>query len=177
MFSGSSNPTETLGTLYDQPGSGKSKMAASTLELTTYISACRWDRNKISTAKPTFSRSGNPIGLRRISLLSRRQVKIQVFQVYSRHLVFSISSLVVQYSLQSPWIAWPGKCRCSRWDFISISPTSWDINSSGLEAAILYFSLPVWLYSILLSSVGMLDPENVGLAVEISFLSYLQAEI
>jgi hypothetical protein len=33
---------------------------------TTYISACGWDRNEISTAKPTFSRSSNLMGLRRI---------------------------------------------------------------------------------------------------------------
>ena len=39
------------------------------------------------------------------------------------------------------------------------------------------FLLPVWFSSILLFSVGLLDLENVGLAVEISFLSHLQAEI
>ena len=39
------------------------------------------------------------------------------------------------------------------------------------------FLLPVWFSSVLLFSVGLLDLENVGLAVEISFLSHLQAEI
>ena len=39
------------------------------------------------------------------------------------------------------------------------------------------FLLRVWFSSILLFSVGLLDLENVGLAVEISFLSHLQAEI
>ena len=35
----------------------------------------------------------------------------------------------------------------------------------------------VLLHSILISPIGLLDLENVGLAVEISFLSHLQAEI
>ena len=48
---------------------------------------------------------------------------------------------------------------------------------SGLEAAIFGFPLSVWLNNILISLCGLLDPENVGLAVEISFLSHLQAEI
>ena len=53
--------------LYDQTGSGKSKIVASTTG-TTYSSACsrRWDKNEISTAKPTFSRWSNPRGLRGI---------------------------------------------------------------------------------------------------------------
>ena len=39
------------------------------------------------------------------------------------------------------------------------------------------FSPPVWLHSVLLSLIRMFDLENVGLAVDISFLSHLQAEI
>ena len=39
------------------------------------------------------------------------------------------------------------------------------------------FLLPVWFSSVLLFSVGLLDLENVGLAVEILFLSHLQAKI
>ena len=39
------------------------------------------------------------------------------------------------------------------------------------------FRLPVWSYSIESISVGLLDPENIGVAVGISFLSHLQAEI
>ena len=91
-----------VGIWYNQTGSGnrQRKIQDGCLHTgTTYISACRWDRNKISTAKPTFSRAGNREGLGRISFLSRLQVEIKVFQVYSRHLVFSTSGLVVQYSL------------------------------------------------------------------------------
>ena len=44
-------------------------------------------------------------------------------------------------------------------------------------AAILDFSLPVTSDSIANSLIEMADPENEGLAVGISFLSHLQAEI
>jgi len=37
--------------------------------------------------------------------------------------------------------------------------------------------LPVWWDIILISFVGLMDPENIDLAVEIAFLSCLQAEI
>ena len=39
------------------------------------------------------------------------------------------------------------------------------------------FPLPVGLHSILLSAIGLPDSENVGLTVEISILSHVQAEI
>jgi len=37
--------------------------------------------------------------------------------------------------------------------------------------------LPIWWETILICFVGLMDPENIGLAVEIEFLSCLQAEI
>jgi len=43
--------------------------------------------------------------------------------------------------------------------------------------AILDFLLSVWWKIILCSSFGLLDPENIGLEVEIAFISCLQAEI
>ena len=39
------------------------------------------------------------------------------------------------------------------------------------------FRLPVWSHSIETISIGLLDPENIGVAVGISFLSHLEAEI
>ena len=39
------------------------------------------------------------------------------------------------------------------------------------------FRLPVWSHSIETISIGLLDPENMGVAVGISFLSHLEAEI
>ena len=39
------------------------------------------------------------------------------------------------------------------------------------------FQLPVWYDSIVSSSIGLLDPKNIGVAVEIVFLSGLQTEI
>ena len=44
-------------------------------------------------------------------------------------------------------------------------------------AAMLDFRLPVWSHSIQTTSIGLLDPENIGVAVGISFLSLLEAEI
>jgi len=44
-------------------------------------------------------------------------------------------------------------------------------------AANLDFKLAVWWKIILSSSVWLLDPENIGLAVEIAFLFCLQAKI
>ena len=40
-----------------------------------------------------------------------------------------------------------------------------------------FFSLPVWSHSILMSPIGKLDPKNIGIAVEISLISCLEAEI
>ena len=37
--------------------------------------------------------------------------------------------------------------------------------------------LPVWLHGIQTTSIELLDPENMGVAVRISFLSHLQDEI
>ena len=39
------------------------------------------------------------------------------------------------------------------------------------------FPLPVWSHSILMSPIGKLDPENIGMAVGISLTSCLEAEI
>ena len=49
-----------------------------------------------------------------------------------------------------------------------------DISTSGLAAAMLDFKLPMWYDSIVSSSIGLLYPENIGIAVEITFLSCLQ---
>ena len=51
-------------------------------------------------------------------------------------------------------------------------------STSGSAAAILdYFPLPVSSHSDVHSTVGLLDPQNIGIAVEISLLSRLQADI
>ena len=39
------------------------------------------------------------------------------------------------------------------------------------------FRLPVWSHSIETTSVELLDPKNMGVAVGISFLSHVKAEI
>src|SRR5664279_4592343 len=97
-----------------------------------------------------------------------------------RHLGFSTSALVVQYYEYVHWIAGPRKHCGSLWNFSSMSSRSRDrhfIRFWALLAAILDFRLPVWSDSIRTESIELLDPENVGFAVEIAFLSSLQAEI
>ena len=71
----------------------------------------------------------------------------------------------------------PKKYGCSCWNFVPILSASWDISTSGFEAAILDFRLPVWSHSIEPTSIGLLDPKNMRVADGISFLSHLQAEI
>ena len=39
------------------------------------------------------------------------------------------------------------------------------------------YQLPVWYDSIVSSYIGLLEPEHIGLALEIAFLSCLQTEI
>ena len=39
------------------------------------------------------------------------------------------------------------------------------------------FPLPVWSHSFLVSLTGELDPENIGIAVGVSLISCLEAEI
>jgi hypothetical protein len=48
-------------------------------------------------------------------------------------------------------------------------------STSGLAAAILVFPLPLMSDSVSLYTAAFLDQENMGLAVEIAFLSSLEA--
>jgi len=60
----------------------------------------------------------------------------------------------------------------SHWNFVAylVYKRSGNIRNRSLEAAILNFPLPVSWEIILSFSVGLLDPENIGLAVEMAFL-------
>jgi len=51
------------------------------------------------------------------------------------------------------------------------------MSTSGLAAAILDLSLPVRSDSIVDTSVGLLDPENIGSAIEIALLSHVHMEL
>jgi len=51
------------------------------------------------------------------------------------------------------------------------------MGTSGLLAAILNFQLPDRSHSISSNPIGLLDPENIGIAVRIVLLSCLQVEI
>jgi len=50
------------------------------------------------------------------------------------------------------------------------------MSTSELATAFLDLSLPVKLHSIVGITVGLLDPENIGLAVGIAFLLCVQLE-
>jgi len=54
--------------------------------------------------------------------------------------------------------------------------TSWDI-SNQFNARHLWFCISGSVKIILDISVGSLNPDNIGLAIEIAFLSSLQADI
>jgi len=55
--------------------------------------------------------------------------------------------------------------------------TSGNMKTSGLASAILDLSLPVRSDSIVGITVGLLDYENIGLAVGIALLTCVQVEI
>jgi len=54
--------------------------------------------------------------------------------------------------------------------------TSGDVTTSGLAAAILDLSLPVRSVGIVGITVGLQDPENIGLAIGIALLLCVQVE-
>jgi len=72
------------------------------------------------------------------------------------------------------WIAGPQKHRFSCWNCIAIMCKSGHMSTSGLAAAILDLSLAVRSDSIVGITVGLLDPENIGLAVGIALLLCVQ---
>ena len=47
-----------------------------------------------------------------------------------RHIWFLTYGLIPQYKQQLHWEAGPQQCGCSTWNFVSISPRSWDISTS-----------------------------------------------
>jgi len=65
----------------------------------------------------------------------------------------------------------------SHWNRVPIVFTSKYKTTSGLTAAILDFLLPVWSDNIPSGPIGFRDSENIGIAVDIAFLTCLQAEI
>ena len=65
----------------------------------------------------------------------------------------------------------------SRWNGVAILSGSRDLSTSGLAAAILKNRLLVTSGTIRYSAVGLLNPENGGLAVGTALLSCLEAEL
>ena len=65
----------------------------------------------------------------------------------------------------------------SRWNGVAILSRTRVITTSGLEAAIFKNRLPVTSVTIRNSAIGLLDPENGGLAVGTALLSCLEAEL
>ena len=69
---------------------------------------------------------------------------------------FRLPVYVAQHSDYFHRVAGPRKHGCSRWNFVPIASTSWDLSTSGLEAAILDFLLPVWSNSIQATCIDLL---------------------
>jgi hypothetical protein len=83
---------------------------------------------------------------------------------------------------QVQWTIIPLSCCTQKmginpWNRESIVSTSWDTCTSGLQAAILDFWLPLTSDNILLSAIELAVLENMVVAFGISILSCLQAEI
>jgi len=75
------------------------------------------------------------------------------------------------------WTSKMGYCGDNRRNLVAITSASLDMTISASAAAILDFPLPVWSYSIPGVSIGLLDLENRGVAVEIVSLGGIEAEI
>ena len=170
----------------------------------TYISACRPDSNEIPKAIPMFSGSSNPMRLRGIlynineSGYSNIAMKFQVtFTIFgsgiSSFQLYWYEHCNTQPVSKARWRLsnWeyhsiplcpvgflePENIGNSLWNFVASWPRSWDTSISGLKAAICEYPLPFMLYGIPLSLIGLLEPENIGIAFGMSLLSGLQAEI
>ena len=76
-----------------------------------------------------------------------------------------------------PLIWWTPEMGASRWNGVAIWSGSRDISTSGLAAAIFKYRLPVTSGSNRDSSIEFLVPKNIDLAVGISLLPCLGAEI
>ena len=64
--------------------------------------------------------------------------------------------------------------RCRKSNMAAAKP---EVLISQFVNKLLDFQLPVWYDSIVSSSVGLLDPEHIGVALEIAFIFCLQTEI
>jgi len=97
------------------------------------------------------------------------------FQFSSGHYGFSISAYVGQHFPSCHWVDHPRKHGRCHWNFDSIMSTSWDTCTFGFTVAVLDFWLPLTAGSIKTSSTEFMVIENVGIAVEMSLLSWVPA--
>ena len=129
---------------------------------------------------PDPENMGIAVGISLLSLLSCIQAEIYVMSflpVICRHLWFLIYPDIGQYCHMSLRVAQTWKHGYSRWNLVHMLSTSWDISTSGLKDAISDFIPPVRFYNNTDCRKGLLDLGNIVIAVGISFLSCLQAEI
>ena len=90
---------------------------------------------------------------------------------------FSTSGSVAYYSDESKWKATPRNIGIAVGSSL-MSCLGAKIHAfEALRPPCWIFPLPVWSHSILMSFNGKLDPENIGVAVGISLISCLEAEI
>ena len=103
------------------------------------------DKSNMATSKPEIPRS---------------QLPGEIETKFQRHIGYTTSGLVGQYLHWFHSIAESRKCRFSRCDSVSISPGSWDIGISGLEATRFTTSCLVERYLHLSHSIA--GPQKCG---------------
>jgi len=97
-------------------------------------------------------------------------------KVNGRHLWFTTYPDNEQHHLFTACFMALKTCHC-RWNCAAIMCISWDTCNYIISAAILNLWLPVSSGSVTDSTIEKFDPENIGIELEISFLSIIQAEI
>ena len=148
---------------YNETGSGNRQCKIQNGGIRTgtiNISARRWDRNEISTAKPTFSDSGNPMGLRRIlcnptgsgkSKMAAYKPEVPISRLVDMiskkfKRVYLLSRLhVIQWDWREYFITKPEvenpRWRPPNWKYLYLGLLTWyQRNSKG----IVWFSMSNW---------------------------------
>ena len=188
MFFGSGIHMVPLRTMSDVSGNRKSKMAVTSTG-STYISACRPDRNKIPKCKYHVFMVGHSNVA--ITHAVRRQRKwgyqkwptswdISTSGLSDRHLGFPISAYVRHCPQWHHMNARPKEHSISLWNFVAIWPTSWDISTSGWSDRHLGFPISAYFGHCLQWHHTNARPKEhsiTNLPFGISLLSGLQAEI
>jgi hypothetical protein len=105
------------------------------------------------------------------------KMRSNYFRFRGRHLVLLTSGLVARHRDFFHWVAGSRKHGCSRWNFVSISSTSWDLSISGFCGRHVVFPTSGSVAQHRDCFHWVAGPRKHRVAVGISFLSHLQAEM